>query len=138
MRHSILAAAVAAALLLGSATTATADVERGGCGQLRDPGDGTCFGAIDSRGPWVALHIERRRGHDWARATGMISDRGRLWLEVSHDGRTRRVDVTRAPDDGSSGQSMLYTKAVYDGPGYQVRACGNNANGSHRTCTRWH
>jgi hypothetical protein len=138
MRHSIFAAAVAAVLLLGSAPTATADVERGGCGQLRDPGDRTCLGAIDSRGPWVALHIERRRGHDWARATGMISDRGRLWLEVSHDGHTRQVDVTPAPDDGASGQSMLYTKAVYDGPGYRVRACGNNANGSHRTCTRWH
>jgi hypothetical protein len=75
----------------------------------------------------VALHIERRRGHDWARATGMISDWGGLWLEVSHDGRTRRVDVTRAPDDGASGQSMLSTKAVYDGPGYRVRACGDNA-----------
>ncbi|MFF3313194.1 hypothetical protein [Streptomyces sp. NPDC002952] len=46
--------------------------------------------------------------------------------------------MTRSPNDGAPGQSMLSTKTVYDGPGYRVRGCGDEANGSHRTCTRWH
>ncbi|MFF3313006.1 hypothetical protein [Streptomyces sp. NPDC002952] len=138
MRLSIFAAATAAALLLGSTTTATADVQRGGCGQLKARSDRACLAAKDSRGPWVALHVERRRGHDWAWASGMISDRGRLWLEVSHDGHTKTVGMRRAPADGSTGQSLLSTRSVYDGPGYRVRACGNEANGAHRACTRWH
>ncbi|MEU5900206.1 hypothetical protein [Streptomyces venezuelae] len=97
-----------------------------------------CLEVENSRGPWVALHISHKRGHDWAWGLGLSSDRGHLWLEVRHGGKTKKRFVHRAPDDGASGQNMLSTPRVYDGPGYKVRTCGAETGGRLRTCTWWH
>lgn len=126
--------------LLAGAAPAGADVVRGPCAGgahgMRDRADRLCLEANDSTGPWVALHVRTRSGHDAAWASGMVSDGGRLWLERTYQGRVERVSVRTAPRDGASGQTLLSTAEVGDGPGVRVRACADQADGSHRTCTK--
>jgi hypothetical protein len=133
---TVLAAAVT--LLTGTATAADAEVRHGSCGGSRQPKDRVCLMAEDPRGPMLFMHVETRKRHDWAWTDGMVADGGHLWMETRHKGRTTRHFVRRAPSDGSSAMTRLSTPAVYDGPGYQARACANGHRGRQKTCTRWH
>ncbi|WP_151770770.1 hypothetical protein [Streptomyces abyssomicinicus] len=94
--------------------------------------------AEDPRGPLLFLHIETREGHDWGWTDGLVADGGRLWMETRHRGRTTRKFRRQGPNDGTSAMTRLSTPAVYDGPGYQARACADGPRGRRRTCTHWY
>lgn len=131
--------AAAAALMAGTATEAGAEVRHGPCGtDGRQPRDRVCLMAEDPRGPLIFMHIETRKGHDWAWADAMVSDDGHLWMETRHNGKTTRKFRKRARNDGASGQTRLSTPALYDGPGYQARACADGPHGRQKACTSWH
>ncbi|WP_206283068.1 hypothetical protein [Streptomyces chilikensis] len=136
MSATVVAAAMA--LLAGTTTNAGADVRHGSCGGSRQPKDRVCLMAEDPQDPILYMHIETRKGHDWAWTDGMVADGGHLWMETRHQGKTTRKFDRRAPSDGTSAMTRLSTPAVYDGPGHQARACADGPRGQHKTCTRWY
>jgi hypothetical protein len=134
---TVIAAAVV--LLAGTPAEAGAEVRHGSCDRgARQPRDRVCLMAEDPRGPIVFLHIEARKGHDWAWTDGMVADGGHLWMETRHQGKIARKFIRRAPSDGMSAMTRLSTPAVYDGPGYRARACADGPRSRHKACTPWY
>ncbi|MEU3344236.1 hypothetical protein ABZ723_04385 [Streptomyces sp. NPDC006700] len=70
--------AVAAALMAGVAAGPGAEVRKGLCDVARQPRDRVRLRADDPKGQLVHLHIETRKGRDWAWADAFVTDGGHL------------------------------------------------------------
>lgn len=138
----MLSAALAGAVILPSATTASAasDLQRPACGSYKSSGDRKCLMAVRGRqvNGWqvmVNLHVRTKNGHDWAWAAGWVNPGGHVWLERQHAGRTQTLGKITSPS--YAGASMGVNGAVYDGPGYKARACADLKGGKLPACTDW-
>lgn len=123
------------------AAAAAPPVHRPACGQHRLPDDRVCLMAVrgKQRQLWrvtLNLHIHQHRGHDWAFAAGRTGTGGHVWLERRHTGRTRSLGRKTARGDAVVSQGQDH--AVYDGPGFQARACTDAEARRLRACTAWH
>ncbi|MFF0386915.1 hypothetical protein [Streptomyces sp. NPDC004286] len=138
MLRIFIAAVLAAPVALPAAAPASAaadSVRRPACGAYRFAEDHVCLMAVRGR-VRVNLHVQKRRGHDAVFAAGLMGTGGHLWVERRHGGSTQTLGRKVARGDGMV--SMGQDHAVYDGPGYQARACADANGGRLRACTSWH
>jgi hypothetical protein len=87
---------------------------------------------------WISLETFLGSGHhEYARGHAKIPENRWLYLDIKELGGKYRGWVNKVKGNGTRWPSNdVVTEGVFDGRGYQVRACTDTANVF--TCTGWH